>query len=106
MGGSEWGRRVRQLREDRFGSMVVDKERFIGGMWRYKLNLASIPEGMVEKIMDLSVESDLPQQCLTPAQMVTKKRLQEYDVSLLSTEQCEALRDFLDNLQQIELPLS
>lgn len=45
MGGSNWGARVRSLREDQFGNMRVDSVRSntgAGGEWLYKLDLDTV----------------------------------------------------------------
>ena len=47
VGGSEWGRRVRALREDQFGSMRVEKRRCSNGIWEYKLALGSVDKKVV-----------------------------------------------------------
>lgn len=51
VGGSEATRRARSLREEQYGSLVVERERITDGNWRYRLNLDSVTRAMAEKIL-------------------------------------------------------
>tara|TARA_Y100000310_G_scaffold339232_1_gene431281 strand:+ start:639 stop:1130 length:492 start_codon:yes stop_codon:yes gene_type:complete len=57
VGGANWGARVRSLREERFGGMVVMAERSetSRGLWEYTLDLATVTEKAARKIFDWTV---------------------------------------------------
>lgn len=50
VGGSEWGRRLRTLREPRFG-MTVESRRISGGAWAYRLDLDTLDPTVYHDIM-------------------------------------------------------
>ncbi len=65
VGGSNWGARVRQLREPQLGSMKVDVERHgSGGKFLYRLDLDTVTEEIKERIR----KWDLPRPVAPPAE--------------------------------------
>ena len=54
VGGSEWGRRVRSLREGQFGGMRVDRRRRDNGVWEYKLAPESVDKEVIESVFIVS----------------------------------------------------
>ncbi len=54
VGGSNWGARVRSLRESQFGSLVIETKRSggTGGRWEYRLDLGSMTEEARRRILE------------------------------------------------------
>ena len=54
VGGSNWGARVRSLREAQFGSLTIEKRRCPPGFstWEYRLDLSSVSRESVSRIVN------------------------------------------------------
>lgn len=56
VGGAQWSRRVRSLREPRFGMRVTAERCGTGGTWRYRLDKSTVQPNILDAIMTGNVE--------------------------------------------------